>query len=91
MGELNSIIILKLILFTLGSLGIVFHLLALTNPQEGKKMEQALGAEIGSKKRFVSWLETDRMELQERLIKSKAYNIFAVIFLLVLFILLFQI
>ena len=86
-----ALTILKLILFILGSLGIVFHLLVLIRPEEGKKMEQALGTEFGSKKEFASWLEKGRTELHERLMKSKAYNICALIFLIVLFILLFQI
>ncbi len=86
-----TLTILRLILFIFGSLGIVFHLLALINPEEGKRMEQNLATEFGTKKKLVSWLETERMGLHERLMRSKAYNIIAIIFLLILFVLLVQI
>ena len=89
--EVVALTALKLILFTFGSLGIVFHLLVLISPEEGKKMEQALGTKFGARKKFVSWLEKDRTGLHERLMKSKVHNVCALIFLIILFVLLLQI
>ncbi len=85
-----SLTILRAILMVLASLGIVFHLLVLRSPERGKKLEQKLGSEFGNKKRFVPWLEQNRMRLHEGLIESKGYNVIAVIFLIILLILLVQ-
>lgn len=87
----SALTALKLFLFIFGSLGIVFHLLALRNHEESKKMEQSLGTEFGLKRRLAPGLEKNRPGLHERLIRSKLYNILAVIFLVILFVLLFQI
>ena len=90
MAEL-ALTILKLFLFIFGSLGIAFHLLALRNPEESNRMEQSLGTEFGLKKRIIPGLEKNRAGLHERLMRSKLYNILALIFLVILFVLLFQI
>ena len=86
-----ALTVLKLILFTWGLLGIIFHLLAFKNPESASKMEQSLEAEFGFKKRIVPWLEKNRMRLNEWLMESRAYNICAIIFLILVLILLFQI
>jgi hypothetical protein len=83
--------ILKISLFVFAVLGIIFHLLALRNPEKAKKVEQRLGTEYGVRKKFFPWLEENRMEFHERLIRSKFYNLFATIFLIALLILLVQI
>ncbi len=83
--------LLKILLLLFAAVGLTFHLLVLKSPETGKKIEEKLGKEYGIKKRFVSWLEEPKMGLQERLIRSKAYNIFAVIFLIILLVLLVQI
>ena len=75
---------LKLFLSVFAVLGIVFHLLVLRNPKRGMEIEQKLGTEFGVKKKFVPWLEKDRMGLHGRLIRSKGYNILAVIFLIII-------
>ena len=80
----------RVVLLILASLGIVFHLLVLRSPESGEKMEQKLKAEFGVKKKFVPWLEDTRLGLHQRLIHNRLYNVFAVLFLVVLLILLLQ-
>ena len=79
---------LKTVLLILSCIGIIFHLLVLRNPERGQKIEEKLGAELGVKKKFIPWLEESRLGLQQKLINSKLYNVFAVIFLIALLILL---
>lgn len=74
----------------LASMGLAFHLLALSNPGKGEKLEQRLSTEFGCRKRFITWLEGERKSLHERLMKSKAYHILATIFLMILLTLLIQ-
>ena len=90
MGEL-IFSVLKVFLTVFACIGIIFHLLVFRSPEAGGKVEGRLGTRFGVKKEFVSWLEKNRMGLHERLIKSKVYNVFAVIFLAILLILLSQI
>ena len=80
----------RIILVILASFGVVFHLLVLRSPQSGEKMEEKLGAEFGVKKKFVPWLENTKLGLHQRLINSRLYNVFAVLFLVILLILLLQ-
>jgi len=89
--EEMGVTILKLFLFTFGSLGIIFHLLSLISTEEGKKMEEGLGTEIGCNRRFIHGLERNRMNLQEKLMKSKAYHTLTSIFLVALLVFLFQV
>jgi hypothetical protein len=83
--------IVKVFLFIFAAIGAVYHILVLRSPEVSKKVEQKLGAEIGVRKKFFPWLEDNRMKLHDMLVKSKAYNIFALIALVVLLILLLQI
>ncbi|MFC1631949.1 hypothetical protein ACFL1I_03755 [Candidatus Omnitrophota bacterium] len=83
--------LIKVLLMVFTAAGLAFHLLAFRSPESGKKLEQRLGTEIGSKKKFIPWLEENRMELQDKLIHSAAYHIFAIIFLIILLVLLVQI
>jgi len=83
--------VLKFTLIVLSMMGAIFHLSILKKPGVGRKVEEKLGTELGVKKLFIPWLEKNRMQLHERLIKSKTYNMFAAIFLIILLILLFQI
>ncbi len=85
-----SLEIIRIILVILASFGVVFHLLVLRSPESGEKMEQKLKAEFGVKKKFLPWLEDTRLGLQQRLIHSRLYNVFAVLFLVILLILLLQ-
>ena len=89
MGPLGLEII-RIVLVILASFGVVFHLLVLRSPQSGEKMEQKLRAEFGVKKKFLPWLEDSRLGLHQRLIHSRFYNVFAVLFLVILLILLLQ-
>lgn len=82
--------LLKTLLLVFSGVGLAFHLLALKSPEMAIKVEEKLGREYGLKKKIVPVLEEYRMGLQERLIRSKGYNIFAVIFLIVLLVLLAQ-
>lgn len=82
--------LLKALLLVFSGVGLVFHLLALKSPEMVIKVEEKLAKEYGLKKKIVPVLEEYRMGLQERLIRSKGYNIFAVIFLIVLLVLLAQ-
>ena len=85
-----SLEIIRIILVILASFGVVFHLLVLRSPESGEKVEQKMEAEFGVKKKFVPWLEDARLGLHERLIRSRLYNVFAVLFLVILLILLLQ-
>ncbi len=82
--------ITRIVLVILASFGVVFHLLVLRSPESGEKMEEKLGAEFGVKRKFVPWLESTKLELHQRLIHSRLYNVFAVLFLVILLILLLQ-
>ncbi|MFH1492079.1 MAG: hypothetical protein ABIE81_01890 [Candidatus Omnitrophota bacterium] len=82
--------ILKVFLSILACIGLIFHLLTLKSLEAGRKAEEKLGTKLGVKKEFIPWLEKGRMGLHERLIRSRAYNTSAIIFLIILLVLLFQ-
>jgi len=82
--------VLKVFLTVFACIGIIFHLLVLRNPETGRKVEEKLGVELGLKKKFVPWVEKNRMGLHERLIRSRVYSISAITFLTILLVLLFQ-
>jgi len=81
---------IKYVLVALSLIGVAFHLLVLRAPETAKSLETRLAKEMGSKKKFVSWLEENNMEVHDRLINSRAYNMFAVVFLVLLLIFLFR-
>ncbi len=89
--ETLALSVFKVCLIVFASAGLFFHLLVLRNLEKGRQLEQKLGTELGVKKQFIPWLEENRMELQERLIKSKTYNIFSTISLVIVLILATQI
>ena len=85
-----SLEMVRIVLVILASFGVVFHLLVLRSPQSGEKMEEKLGAEFGVKKKLVPWLENTKLGLHQQLIQSRLYNVFAVLFLVILLIVLLQ-
>ncbi len=81
-------LILKYSLIFFSGAGIVFHLLVLRNPSRGSKVEEKLQKEFGVKTRIVPKIEKINMELHQKLINSKGYNVIATIFLILVLLLL---
>jgi hypothetical protein len=83
-------LVIKYVLVIFSLAGIIYHLLVLKSPGSGEKIEKTLGAEYGVKTRIVPKIEENKMQLHERLLKSKNYNLLVVIFLILLLIILIR-
>ena len=81
-------LILKYTLICLSGIGIIFHLLILRNPLRGDDVEKQLQKEYGVKTRIVPKIEEPNMQIHQKLINSKVYNVCATIFLILVLLLL---
>ena len=81
-------LILKYSLIVFSCAGILFHLLILRNPMKASHVEKKLQKEYGVKTRIVPKIEEPNLEVHQRLINSKVYNILATIFLILVLLIL---